>query len=117
MSMNFDELDGGFDGNNDDDYDFDNWDTVNLDSGEAVVGELETVIEDVGQYDSTVYLIVEDDEQIMLFGNASIDAGYENGDAEPGDMLGIRHTGETYTNDYGEFDQYEVKFKKADDDE
>lgn len=110
--MNFGDLDGGFD-ESDDDYDFDNWETTDLDGGEAVVGELEAVIENVGQYDSTVYLITEGDDQIMLFGNASINAGFENSDAEAGDMLGIRNTGEQYTNDYGSFDQYEVRFKKA----
>lgn len=96
------------------DYNFDNWTTIDLDDGEAVVGELEAVIEGVGQYDSTVYLIEGDDGKEMLFGNASIDAGFENSDAEAGDMLGVQNlAGETYENAHGEFDQYEVRFKKA----
>ena len=110
--MDFDDLDGGRESDND--YDFDNWETVSLDGGEAVVGELEAVIENVGQYDSTVYLITEGDDRIMMFGNASINAGVDNAGVEEGDMLGIRNTGETYSNKYGEFDQYEVRFKKAD---
>lgn len=96
------------------DYDLDAWDTRDLDGdGETVVGELESVLSDVGKYDARVYLIKTDDGKEMVFGNASIDAAFDNieADADDVDGIGIRNTGETYENEYGEFAQYEVRYE------
>lgn len=97
------------------DYDLDEWERADLDeSGATVVGDLEAVLEDVGQYDATVYLIeTEDNGSIMVFGNASINAGFENAEADAEDMtmVGIRNTGETYENKHGEFPQFEVRYQ------
>lgn len=118
--MNFDDLETTYDDSND--YDFDNWETLELDdAGAAVVGRLEAVIENIGQYDSTAYLIEvssednEDVRRVMVWGNASINAGFENAEASEGDMLGIRNTGETYENEYGEYPEYEVRYSVVDD--
>lgn len=120
--MNFDDLETTYDDS--DDYDFDNWETLELDdAGAAVVGRLEAVIENIGQYDSTAYLIeVSSDDnsdvrRVMVWGNASINAGFESAEAGEGDMLGIRNTGETYENEYGEYPEYEVRYSVVDDDE
>lgn len=102
---------------NDYEYDFEDFETFEFpdEDGETatVVGELLARRTEVGRYDSTVYLLESDGEKVMVWGNGSIDAAFENSDAEVGDMLGIRKTGETYTNEYGTFPSYEVRFSKA----
>lgn len=104
-------------GGNDYEYDFDDFETFDFpdedDATATVVGELLARQTEVGQYDSTVYLLESDGEKIMVWGNGSIDAAFENSDAETGDMFGIRKTGETYENKYGTFPDYEVRFSKA----
>lgn len=100
----------------DDDYDLQNdFQTVELeDAGDTVVGELIDVLEDIGKYDSMAYLMESDGEKVMVWGNASINAGFDAADdIEAGDMVGIQKTDRTYENEYGEFAQYEVRFQKA----
>ena len=116
--MNFEEMESTADVEAGDDYDLDNFEEYSFpeDSSDTatVVGELLKVIEEMGQYDSTAYLLEsEDSGKLLVWGNASINAGFENGDIEAGDTVGIRQTGETYENEYGEFPQYEVRFQKA----
>lgn len=112
--IGFDDLESANDFENDDDsYDFENWSTVNFDDESEIVGRLEAALEDIGKYDSMAYLINDDGRKRLVWGNGSIDAAFEDCDAEEGDMFGVRKTGETYTNDYGTFDQYEVRYLKA----
>lgn len=115
--MNFDEMESTAAENGNDDYDLQDFDAFDFpDAGESatVVGELLKVIEEIGKYDSTAYLLNDEEgENVMVWGNASINAGFENGDIEVGDSVGIRQTTETYENEYGEFAQYEVRFQKA----
>lgn len=95
------------------DYDLDNWETRDLDAdGETVVGELVAVLEDVGKYDARVYLLETDDGKEMVFGNGSIDAAFDRIEADTDEIesLGIRNTGETYENQYGEFTEYGVRY-------
>lgn len=109
------------DAGSDYDYDLNDFAAVEWPDAEddvhTVVGELVHVAEDIGQYDSTAYLLEgEDGEKIMVWGNGSIDAAMNrafDGEAEVGDTFGIRQTGETYENKYGEFASFEVRFSKA----
>lgn len=117
--MNFDEMESAT--ADESGYDYDDFDTVewpgtNEDpETKTVVGELLQMDEDVGKYGSTVYLLeTEDGENVLIWGNGSIDAAVQNADnLEVGDTLGIRQTGETYTNDYGTFPQFDVRYQKA----
>lgn len=105
---------GGNDSEND--YDLQNFDAYDFgDAGDTVVGELLKRIEEVGQYETTVYLLESDGEKVMVWSNASIEAGYDaaEDDIEAGDMLGIQKTDRTYENEYGEFAQYDVRYQKA----
>lgn len=116
--MNFDNMDSAAD---DSDYeyslsDFETFDFPDEETETAtVVGELLDIAENVGKYDSTAYLLSDENgEKVMVWGNGSINAGFDNAPIETGDTVGIRQTGETYSNEYGEFAQYEVRFQKAD---
>jgi len=116
--MNFDEMESTAGVESEDDYNLDNFESYDFPEDETetatVVGELLKVIEEIGQYDSTAYLLEDEEgEKVMVWGNSSINAGFENGDIEAGDTVGIRQTGETYENEYGTFAQYEVRFQKA----
>lgn len=116
--MNFDDMETTADetsGN----YDYDDFETFSFPDDEnetaTVVGELLSVDEEIGKYDSTVYLMeTPDGEKVMVWGNGSINAAFDPELIEIGDTVGIRQTGETYENDYGTFAQYEVRFQKAD---
>ena len=118
--MEFDDLENTASGN-DYEYDLDDFEAVEWpEQGEVrtVVGELLTTVEGIGQYDSTAYLLnTEADENVMVWGNSSIDAQMENAKENgltEGDVVGIRQTGETYTNEYGEFKQYAIRFQSQD---
>ena len=115
--MNFDEMQSTR-GGNDNEYDFDDFEAVEWpDEGEAktVVGELLAIRENVGKYDSSVYLLEDEDgENVMVWGNGAIDNAVDNADnLEVGDSIGIRQTGETYDNKYGTFKAFEVRYQKA----
>ena len=117
--MEFDQMESP--AGSESDYDLDDFEAVEWpDENEAtktVVGELLTVIEEIGKYDSTAYLLEnEEGEQIMVWGNGSINTGFsqaEEAGLEEGDHVGIRKTGETYENEYGEYPQFEVRFQSA----
>ena len=115
--MNFSDLDSTAPESEDDDYDLDDFENVELDeAGDILIGELLDVLENVGQYDARIYLFETDDGKKMMFGNASADAGYDQiaddgeTDADEIDVLGIQKTDRTYENDFGEFAQYEVRY-------
>lgn len=118
--MEFDELENTASGT-EYEYDLDDFRAVEWpETGEVktVVGELLTTVEDIGKYNSRAYLLeAEDGEQVMIWGNSSIntqiDTARENGLSE-GDTVGVRQTGETYTNKHGEFDQFSVRFQSED---
>jgi hypothetical protein len=102
--------------NDEDDYDLQNFESFDFeDAGDTVVGELLKRIEEVGKYESTVYLLESDGEKVMVWGNGSIDAAYDAADdeIEVGDMVGFQKTDRTYENEYGEFAQYDVRYQKA----
>lgn len=104
------------------DYDLNDFATVewpdDVNEAKTVIGELLHVAEGVGQYDSTAYLLEDEDgDRVMVWGNASINAAFgraEDGGLEVGDTVGIRQTGETYENKHGEFASFEVRYAKAD---
>lgn len=124
-TMKFDNLDKSA-GSNEQEYDLDNFSEHTFtDTGtendpdpatETVVGQLLTVLEEVGKYDSRLYLLeTEADGKVMVWGNGGIDSQIDTAREEKGltegDTLGIRQTGETYTNQYGEFAEYRVRFQ------
>lgn len=85
-----------------------------LDDGEAVVGVIERIQEDVGKYDSTLYTLRADDAGTLKFwGNGSVDAQVNEADVAAGDRMGVKRDG-TYENKYGEFDNYEVRVARFD---
>lgn len=118
--MNFEDMRSTA-GNDDENYDYDDFATVEWPGTKTdpetktVVGELLQMDEDVGKYDSTVYLIEDEDgEKVLVWGNGSIDAAVSNAeDLSVGDTIGIRQTGDTYTNDYGTFPQFDVRYQNA----
>lgn len=97
-----------------DDFDGEDGEWVDLADGESVTGELVRIQEDAGQYDSRVYEIDRGDDgpNALMWGNGSVDAQVDEAGVEPGDLVHIERDG-TYTNKYGEFNQYNVMFKKA----
>lgn len=108
-------------GGNDFDHNLDDFEAVEWpddnDATKTVVGELLTTVEDIGQYDSTAYLLEnEEGDKVMVWGNGSINNGFSQAleaGLEEGDNVGIRKTGETYTNKYGEYPSFEVRFQSA----
>lgn len=105
--VSFDDLD-----RNDYEHDFDDYETVDLDEpGDEVAGKLETRVENVGKYDSSVYLFEHGE---MAWGNATMDGRFDSSDAEAGDFVAFKKTDETYENDYGEFNVVEFAFRPAD---
>lgn len=117
--MEFDNMDSAAGGESEYEYQLTDFETFDFpddpDETATVVGELLDIAENVGKYDSTAYLLSDENgEKVMVWGNGSINAGFDNAPIETGDTVGIRQTGETYENDYGEFSQYEVRFQKAD---
>lgn len=102
-------------------YDLDNFEAVEWPEADSatktVVGELLEIVEEIGQYDSTAYLLEnEEGSKVMVWGNGPIDNGIEQAreaGLEVGDTVGIRKTGETYENKYGEFQSFEVRFQSA----
>ena len=114
--MNFDNMQKT--GGNDNEYDFDDFDTVEWpDEGESktVVGELLAIVEDVGKYDTDVILLSDEDgDDVMVWSNGAIGAALDRAeDLEVGDNVGIRQTGDTYENKYGTFKSFDVRYQKA----
>lgn len=85
-----------------------------LDDGESVVGVLQEHKTDVGKYDSSVYVLkLDEDTTVGFWGNGSVDAQFDELGVQVGDVMGIARDG-TYENKYGEFTNYEVRFKSFD---
>lgn len=93
-----------------------------LEDGDVVKGVVEQVRTDVGQYDSTIYTLRGDGDydydgaqgdRIAFWGNGSVDAQVEQAEVGAGDVLAVKRDG-TYENKYGEFTNYEIRFKRFD---
>lgn len=105
--VSFDDLD-----RNDYEYDFDDYDTVDIkEPGDEIAGKLEATVEDVGKYDSTVFLFEHGE---MCWANATMVGRFDASDAEVGDYVAFKQTDETYENDFGEFNVTEFAYRPAD---
>lgn len=74
--------------------------------------ELVRTQEDAGDYDSRLYELDTGDERPALFwGNATVDSQIDAADVTEGDLVVIERDG-SYENKYGEFPNFNVKFKR-----
>lgn len=84
---------------------------VDLDDGESIVGELREVRENCGEHDSRVYKLATDigEPLKLLWGKASIDRQMDAADVAPGEVVGIKNTGDTFETENGTGAEYEVR--------
>jgi hypothetical protein len=94
------------------DYEEEEVEWVDLEDGESIVGELREVRENCGDNNSRVYKIADEigEPLKLLWGKASIDRQVDQADLGPGDVIGIRNTGDSFETDNGyEGTVYEVR--------
>ena len=90
-------------------YDDDDAEWLDLEPGQHVVGELRDVKENCGKNNSRVYKLARGiGDLVLLWGNNSLDRRFDDEDFSKGDVIAIRCTTETYTNDHGEFPIWQV---------
>lgn len=97
------------------DFDGDDGEWLDLESGDSIVGTLADVVEEAGEYRQRLYKIRDGSGPVKLvWGKASINRQVDAGGIEVGDTIGIRNTGKTYTNRRGDVGvEYEVRVGKA----
>lgn len=101
------EWESGTTGGSDDENDDEDWiesEEMN-DPDWKLVGELRRIEDGVGDYNSRLYEVAVDlGETVLFYGKASLDRAVDRIEAEPGDVVAMRNTGETSTfeNDDGE---------------
>lgn len=93
------------------DYDDDDVETLKLDPGESVVGEIREINTGLGDYDSTLLIIARGlGDVVKIWSNRQIDAQMASADLGEGDVVGIKKTEETstYTDDTGQEQEYHI---------
>lgn len=81
----------------------------------ALVGTLVSIKENVGEFDSRMYTVTTEDYEkpLSFWGKGSIDSQIDNVDINPGDDIGILHTGEMGESKNGEFPIFDVRYSSA----
>jgi len=74
-----------------------------FDAGDELVGELVDIRRNCGEYNQRVYelKVAIGEPHVVFWGTASIDRQIDELDASSGDVIGVRHTGETFETDSG----------------
>jgi hypothetical protein len=110
-ARDFDSLTPVEEPNRDDDGEDDWVDSSELEEpGFTLVGEVVRIDENMGQHNSRLYEIrVDLGHTRLLWGRASINRKVDAAGIGPGDVIGIRNTGDTFETDNGTGYEYDVR--------
>lgn len=105
----------------DDEYDDEDTEWLDLERGESVVGEVRAVNKNCGKFDSTVLELSRGlGDNVTMWSNRQIDRVFEKNDLGAGEVVGIKHTDKTdsFTPDDADdpvtFDVWEVRVDPGD---